>query len=208
MHSQVDHLVFACNDLDVGIDHVESMLGVRPAIGGRHPAWGTHNALIGLGGRRYLEVIAPDPSSSVSAIAQPQSFRAEGPPRLRTWAAAASGLAEVCARASEIGVQLGELAHGSRRRPDGTELSWMLTDPACFVLDGVVPFLIDWGHSPHPGEQAPQGCTLIDLSLAHPDCARVVEVLAVLGFEMKVEQAERASLLAVIESPKGRIELR
>ena len=207
MHTQVDHLVFTCSDLDAGIEHMENKLGVRPAIGGRHPAWGTHNALIGLGGRRYLEVIAPDPDASVPPRARPESFTAEGALCLKTWAAAASELPDLCARAAAIGVQLGERAHGSRMRPDGVELSWSLTNPACFLFNGVVPFLIDWGRSPHPGEQAPEGCALLELRLAHPEHARVKEVLSALGYETEVEHAEHAGLVAVIESPRGRVEL-
>ena len=97
----VDHLVYATPDLPRGLQVIESLLGVRATRGGRHPNWGTCNALIALGDDIYLEIIGPDPD-----LARPPQGRVFGidelvKPQLVTWAAKAVNLSEKVARLSE-----------------------------------------------------------------------------------------------------------
>ncbi len=57
----IDHLVVACADLAQGDAWVRSTLGVPSQPGGKHVLMGTHNRLLKLGPRMYLELIAVDP---------------------------------------------------------------------------------------------------------------------------------------------------
>jgi hypothetical protein len=205
----VDHLVYAAPDLDAAVAKLEASLGVRATPGGQHPGRGTRNALISLGPSAYLEIVAPDPG-------QPKP---EGPlwlnvdhleaPRLATWAAKAGGnLERLAAEASRMGVKLGPVLSGSRRRPDGVLLSWTYTDPKTLLGDGIVPFFIDWGQSPHPSRSAAAGVTLVGLRAQHPEPERVRQILHQLKIDLPVEPGPAAALIATLETARGRVELR
>lgn len=206
--SRVDHLVYTTPDLQVGVNAIEQLLGVRATTGGQHPGLGTRNALVALGPWSYLEIIGPDPEQPM-----PQGKRRFGiddllEPRLFTWVAKGSGLDALAAKASAAGIGLGRVLSGSRRRPDGVLLTWRYTDPDVTVADRLVPYFIDWGTSPHPSLTAAPGATLIGLRAEHPDAPRVRQMLGALGLPLAVERGPRPSLVATIRGPKGQVELR
>ncbi|MBI4886785.1 MAG: VOC family protein [Acidobacteria bacterium] len=204
----VDHLVYATPDLQVGIDRIEKMLGVRAAPGGQHPGRGTRNALIALGPRTYLEIIGPDPAQPTPAQPRPFGIDDLGEPRLMAWAAKGQDLEHLAGEAARGGVKLGEVIPGSRQRADGVMLSWRYTDPRTVVAGGIVPFFIDWGTTPHPSAAAPQGASLVGLRAEHPEAEQVQTMLRRLGLDVPVQSGPRAALVATISAPRGRVELR
>lgn len=204
---RVDHLVWCVPELDLGISILERLTHVRAAPGGRHPGVGTHNALASLGPRSYVEIIAPDPEAE--NYRRPRVFRLDeiDRPALVTWSAPSNSLHELAGLAFNDGQQLGVAHSMSRRRPDGVELRWTMTDPYEEVDHGLVPFLIDWGDTPHPGVSAPAGLSLLQLEAWHPQPDDVNIKLARLGLDLRAEFADEPRLVAVLESPAGRVEL-
>ncbi len=204
---QIDHLVYAAADLDVASERLEQELGVRPAFGGTHTAFGTHNALLGLGGRTYLEVLAPDPSAEQPAT--PGTFGLAGANRselLATWAIACDDIEASVARAREHGVDLGDPVPAERVNEHGNRLTWQLTlNP---LAGGPLPFLIDWGRTRHPSESAPTGLLLEHLHIEHPNPDELQRGLAALNSEVEVRGAAFPALVARIRGPHGMVELR
>jgi hypothetical protein len=163
---------------------------------------------VALGPTNYLEIIGPDPEQPKPS--GPRRFGIDDlkTPRIVRWVVKTSELPAVAENAARAGVTLGPLASGSRKRPDGVVLSWRYTDPATVVADGLIPFFIDWGTSPHPALTAAKGATLVQLRAEHPDATRVQTMLDRLGLELRVSQTPAPAIIATIDSPRGRIELR
>lgn len=204
----IDHIIYAVQDLPSGIEVIENLLGVRAAIGGKHLGLGTHNALLALGPKTYLEIIAPDPDQE--DYRKPRIFGLDdlSRPRLAAWVARADDLDELAAKELGRGQKLGEVLSGSRKNPEGATLTWRFTDPFTVIAGGIVPFFIDWGGSPHPAKTAPAGAKLVDLRAEHPNPDHVRQILEQLGLDLSVTQGDEPALTAVIDSPNGRVELR
>ena len=206
--SRIDHIVYATPDLNRGIEEIEKLLGVLATVGGQHPGRGTRNALIALGPTTYLEIIAPDPEQP--SPKEPRPFGIDGlkESRLVAWFVTSRDLEGLRAQAVRKGVPLGEVRSGSRQRPDGVQLSWRFTDPWKLVADGIVPLFIDWGDSPHPARTAAKGATLVSLRAEHPDVRGVRKMLQDLGVDLPLKRSDRPAIIAVIDGPRGRVELR
>ena len=204
----VDHLVYATPDLQFGIETIEKMTGVRAVSGGQHPGRGTRNALISLGPGVYLEIIGRDPDQPTPPQPRPFGIDDLKEPRLVTWVAKGENLESFAKEAVHAGVKLGEVIDGSRQRVDGVVLSWRFTNPRTVAFDGLVPFFIDWGKSPHPAGTATPGLSLIGLRAEHPDPEPVQEALHTLGLDLRVQRGPRPALIATVDTPGGRVELR
>lgn len=208
MGAEIDHIIVGAHELEAGVRHVEQVLGTRPAPGGRHPELGTRNALLSLGEEVYLEVLAPDPVGRPPESPLPFGIGELEVPRLVAWSARAPDLPSLVERARARGLDLGEVKAGSRNRPDGTTVTWTVTDVSRRLAGGAIPFFIDWGDSAHPAGTAPPGGVLEQLLVLHPEPELVGQALAALGLDVRVEEAERAGLVAEIRTPDGVVELR
>ena len=205
--SRIDHLVYASPDLERGVDHLHALLGVRATPGGRHPGWGTRNALIALGESTYLEIIGPDPDQGMPSADLRFGIGDLDQPALVSWAVGTEELQQVVEDAQRRGLDLGAISEGKRKQTDGTLLSWRLTAHR-LSPGGLIPFFINWGQPPSPALGAAQGCSLRELGGIHPAPEEIRLKLAGLGLDLPIDRGSVPGLVAILDTPQGRVELR
>ena len=208
--SLLDHVLLGCNDLDGGMDFVEQRTGVRAAIGGVHPGRGTRNALLALGERRYLEIIAPDPKQDrIESFAQKQvaHLKQLTSPHLMGWAAHPGDLERFAARLREANIPFDGPRPGSRQRPDGKLLQWKTLNLKN-DKDGLLPFFIEWSSdSLHPSEDAPKGCRLTRFGGFTPNTDELTKIANLLQLDLSFSRGDQPALKATIVGPKGELQV-
>jgi len=201
-----DHLVVAAESVREGCDWIERKLGARPQAGGQHLAMGTHNALLSLGERFYLEVIAVDPAGAKPL--RPRWFDLDEPrlkaaltegPQLVHWVARTSDVHAAVARLPDLGI-VTPMSRGN--------YAWQMSIPADGHRPGrgLVPTIIQWSGERHPADALPDhGLRLVAVAGEHPEPADVRAALAQLGLSdvLKVTYGKSPRLAAMIRTARG-----
>ncbi len=201
----VDHLVLAAQTLAQGIEHVADLTGATARPGGKHAGMGTHNALVRLGERVYLEVIAIDPAADQPTRRRwfdldDGDLRADlaDRPRLVHWVARVTDLDAAAKHADYEPGPILPFIRGDYR--------WRITvpDDGTRPGQGVLPTLIEW-ESPHPADALPEsGVSVAQLRATHPEPMLVRRALDRLGLGDAVQVTSGpARLEAGLLTPRG-----
>ena len=208
--AHLDHLIVAATTLADGIEFIAEVTGVVPQPGGKHVAMGTHNALLRLGDRVYLEIIAIDPDGEKPP--RPRWFDLDDPamqaqlaerPRLIHWAARTHDLdAALAATPIPLGTPH-PMARGDFR--------WRITIPDNGVrpAGGVLPTLLQW-EGRHPADNLPaSGATLAQFAASHPTPDAMRKTLGALGLQdaLTVTYGSPPRLAALLRTPRGLVSI-
>lgn len=198
--AHIDHIILASNDLDHGIDAFTRLTGVTPVRGGRHPGRGTANALVSLGDGHYLEILGP---ASTARDSVPEDLAGLDSLTPFGWAIGTDDLQALIGRVRGGGFTVSDTVPGSRRRPDGSMLTWhtaVVTGPDLVLA----PFFIQWGEgTPHPSTTSPSGCRLADLKLRDPAPQALQKLFQAVGVGVLVETGASRSMVLTLECPRG-----
>jgi hypothetical protein len=205
--ARLDHILLGVPDVDSAVDDFERVTGVRPVAGGEHPAFGTANALVSLSDGCYFEIFGPGPGVEGNNLGGQLAMQGER--RLIAFALASSKLDVVAERVREGGFEAQGPIPGSRTTPDGDELDWQMLLIGGHDYGAFVPFLIDWGDSPHPATTSPTGISVERFEVHHPDAGVLGQIYRdLLGAEVETVHADHSMLDLVLDTPKGRVAFR
>jgi hypothetical protein len=172
---------------------------------------GTHNSVLRLGDRSYLELIAIDPDGIKPD--RPRWFDLDRPsmraslalgPRLIHWVARCTDI--------EASRQISLDEHGRVYPMTRGPYSWRITIPDDGHLpgEGLIPTLIQWADEKHPVDAlADDRIRLVTMAGAHPEPATIRAALGNLGVAdmLKVTYAVTPRLAAMLRTPRGTVTL-
>lgn len=141
----IDHVILPVRDLALGAAALRARYGLASAEGGSHPAWGTANWIVPLGGS-YLELVAVADDESARRSAFGQWIASAIPDRPLGWAVRTDSI-------DAVGRRLGQpVIRGSRAEPSGALITWRSVGLDIAVREPGLPFFIQWGDGvPLPG---------------------------------------------------------
>ena len=211
MLAVLDHLVVAGATLAQAIEYVADLTGIAARLGGQHLPMGTHNALVRLDKRTYIELIATDPS--LPRPPRPRWFDLDDPalqlslgeqPRLIHWAVRTTDIEHLAATTKYDPGVVHPMSRGAFR--------WRITIPDDGKRPGrgLLPTLIQWDVAAHPADGLPdEGASLVELAASHPSPEMIRPALAALGVEdtLRVTYGSPARLAAMLRTPRGLVTL-
>lgn len=213
MYPHLDHLVLVCPDLDAGARRFEALTGVHPRFGGAHAGGRTHNALVRIGTRCYLEILAPTGPPNAEDDLWCRIAHTTHELRVLTYCLRSPRpLSDLAALARDRGWSDAKVAANGRTTPDGVALHWQWLAPKVDGLDLAFPFFIDWLDSPHPADMLKRAgdsetLALQEFTVTHPEATRLQAILAEIGTPIDTARADSPGFQVLLETPRGRVAL-
>jgi hypothetical protein len=213
MTDPLDHIVVICDDLERGAAHFTELTGVRPVYGGAHASGLTHNALVGLGGHRYLEILAPAKGPAPDDDEWTRCARAAATPRVFTYCLRSTRpLPELAAIGSAKRWPHGGVTSNGRTTPEGVRLRWEWFAPRVEPFGYSFPFFIDWLDSVHPSDalrtaRPTEAIRLSQFAVGHPDADRLGALLSELGTRVDTYRVGEPAFRVHLDTPNGPVAL-
>ena len=216
--TELDHIVIAARTLDEGRAWARKTLGVETIGGGKHDGLATHNTLLKLDGKRYLEIIAIDPDAHAAAPNFPRWFGLDSDevceliahgPRLVAWVARCEGAPDAIDQLTKTPDYSANVVRSASR----ADFHWRFafTPDGARIAGGLLPHLIQWDCEVHPCDRLPEsGVSLTALMLGAPEPERLAGMLEALRFadaQAQVGHSAAPNLVATLRTPNGSVVL-
>ncbi|MHB1499698.1 MAG: VOC family protein [Candidatus Dormibacteria bacterium] len=147
--SRIDHVLVAATDLERGAAQLRRAHGLVAQAGGRHPAFGTANLILPMGGQ-YLELVAVEDRDIAAGNPFGRAVLSEAREGELRPLAVCLGVDDLVAVSSRLDLPV---EPGLRVTEDGSHLSWRSVAMAQAFSARRLPFFINWDEPDrHPGK--------------------------------------------------------
>ena len=216
MATELDHLVVAAQTLDEGRAWAREALGVEAVGGGKHDGLATHNTLIKLDDKRYIEIIEIDPDAGAPDFSrwfgldtsEVREHIKHGP-RLVAWVARCRGALDAIEQLAATPAYSANVVRLASR----ADFRWRFafTPDGGRIAGGTLPHLIQWDCDTHPSGRLPDSAvSLTALMLGAPEPEPLAAMLEALHFadaQVQVGQSTATHLVALLQTPLGSVVL-
>lgn len=170
--------MYCVPDLAKAVAEFAQKTGVKPTYGGRHLRQGTHNALLKIGDKMYLEFLAIDPENQDVPPPRWMGIDLLTTPKITRWALHSDDIE----RDKKILPADLAVTHAAQRQTAaGDLLHWQMTLPLPSPEVELLPFFINW-KAVHPTDNLMQEMQLEKVEFGYPKPAEFQQ------FELQVEQ--------------------
>jgi len=216
--NQFDHIAIGASNLDVGADHIKTLLGVDIPMGGEHTLMGTHNRLMSLGHDlgtdTYMEVIAINPNADRPSRPlwfgldsdEQQEFLSESPKPV-AWVMRTNNIERTLVQARDAGIDLGEPLEMTRGA-----LCWIIAvrEDGLLPEGGTLPVVIQWPDGPHPANSMKDfGFRINAIRLSHPQPQELTKKLEAIDADHLVTvepfPSNKPSVSCDLLTPNGKL---
>ena len=204
LEHSVDHLVLLSPSVARGMAVLTDLFGVAPAAGqGVHKDEGTEHLLLGLGGDQYIEVLcavdSPPADSPGAAIAQLRH------PVFSTFGIRTGDMQASIKQIAPTRLAVDPVYSLSHQVNQEQCWHWKLGVVGGHDFDHQIPFLIDWGNTPHLAQRVPVGGRGLKLVAYSPNVEGLLQCYSALNVNVSVMYSEKPHLEAVITTSSGRL---
>jgi len=201
---KLDHLVYCVTNLDETVQQLYDEIGVQAVIGGRHLNHGTKNALINLGDKAYLELLAIDTENKHHSGSRWMGIDLISEPKITRWAIHSDNLHRDSEILKQYNEQMGDIIGGEREKENGEVLRWEMIKPLSSPEVDILPFMIDWSASEsHPTDGKVETCSLEALHFYDQVGQKKLATMLEIFGEMQIQTAQEIAIKATIKGPLG-----
>lgn len=202
----IDHIVYAVPNLEQACDKLEDILEVKPVFGGYHKTIGTKNALVNLGDKCYLEILAIDEQNELINGPRWMGVDFLENAQITRWAINSESLLSDQQILRQYNLNMGEIFAGSRETPSGSLLQWEMILPLALPKIELAPFMVNWSPSSiHPTEALDDKCSLIGIDFHQADSDSTKKLFESLGIDKQIQPSSESKIVIQIKTPSGKI---